>query len=155
MFMNQEQIEGMKIECRIQISKSKNFNEALSSNNEVVVFGYFADEKVFTAWNPYWLRERFNKRQTISKYSRFSVQRKASTEGIASYIDNNDETIISFKPDYLGLYLDNISNIHLLNESNLLELIKLSDKSNYDNFEKEYPIEKEKYQVTHKRYKER
>ena len=63
-------------ECRIQVSKSVNFNEALNSKKDVVVLGYFADERVFTAWNPFLIRERFNSRDTISLYSRFSKQRK-------------------------------------------------------------------------------
>ena len=44
---------GNQDECRIQVSKSRNFNAALNSGNDVIVLGYFADEKVFTAWNPF------------------------------------------------------------------------------------------------------
>ena len=53
-------------ECRIQVAKSKNFNAAMNSGTDVIVLGYFADEKVFTAWNPYLMRDRFNQKQTIS-----------------------------------------------------------------------------------------
>ena len=52
------------------------FNEALNSKKDVVVLGYFADERVFTAWNPFLMRERFNSRDTISLYSRFSNKGK-------------------------------------------------------------------------------
>ena len=81
-------------ECRIQISDTENFNVALSSANDVVVLGYFADKNVFTAWNPYLLRRRFNVKSTISVYSRFSVQDRASTQGIAVYEDKKDQKII-------------------------------------------------------------
>ena len=87
-------------ECRIQISKTKNFNVSLSSANDVVVLGYFADIKIFTAWNPYLLRSRFNTKSTVSVYSRFSVQERASLQGIAVNVDSRREHVISFKPQY-------------------------------------------------------
>jgi len=71
-------------ECRIQISKSENFNEVLNSKTEVIVLGYFADERVFTAWNPYLVRDRINQKQNVSLYSRFSIQRNASLNKIAA-----------------------------------------------------------------------
>ena len=36
---------GNQDECRIQVAKSANFNQALSSNYDVIVLGYFADER--------------------------------------------------------------------------------------------------------------
>lgn len=144
---------GNQDECRIQIGKTKNFNEALSSKTDVIVLGYFADEKVFTAWNPFLLRTRFNQRQTISVYSRFSVQKKAVIEKIAAYRDNNDQSIISFQPDYLGLYLENVANIHLLIDSELKELVKTSDRLNEQDADGQVQIDKEKLTITHTRYK--
>jgi len=121
---------GNQDENRIQVAKSQNFNEALSSKNDVIVLGYFADEKVFTAWNPFLMRERFNQKQTISLYSRFSVQKLASKEKIASYRDSNDQSIISFSADYLGLYLENLKFIHLVSDLELKELADQSDSLN-------------------------
>ena len=144
---------GNQDECRIQVAKSKNFNEALSSGNDVIVLGYFADEKVFTAWNPYLMRERFNQRQTISLYSRFSVQKIASKEKIASYRDNNDQSIISFSPDYLGLYLENLSFIHLVTDIELKELVEQSDSLNNDNADGELDTSEGKLTITHARQK--
>ena len=53
---------GNQDECRIQVAKTQNFNDALNSGNDVIVLGYFADEKVFTAWNPFMMRDRFNQK---------------------------------------------------------------------------------------------
>jgi putative restriction endonuclease len=121
---------GNQDECRIQVSKSKNFNEVINSNKYAIVLGYFADHNVFTAWNPFVTKERFNQRQTISLYSRFSTQEKASLNRVSLYTDNNQQNIISFKPEYLGLYLDNIDSVHLLSENKLLEIVNLSDDLN-------------------------
>lgn len=139
-------------ECRIQISKTENFNEALNSQHNVIVLGYFADEKVFTAWNPYVLKDRFNHRQTVSVYSRFSVQRKAALDMIASYRDNNGQSVISFRPDYLGLYLENLSKIHMLSDAEFLELVQESDNSNTDDYTGEITLDREKFTITHTRY---
>lgn len=114
-------------ECRIQVSKSKNFNQALSSKEHVIVLGYLADHNVFTAWNPFLMRSRFNQKDTISLYSRFSIQRKAQKENIALYTDNNGQNIISFKPEYLGLYLDNLDKVHQLSNNDLISLVNTSD----------------------------
>jgi putative restriction endonuclease len=140
-------------ECRIQVSKTSNFNPALNSDATVLVLGYFADENIFTAWNPYRMKDRFNQRQTISLYSRFSVQRDANIFGISCYTDNNSQNIISFKPKYLGLYLDNISNIHLLSKSELLDLINKSDELEIDNTDGQVDINGNHLIVSHSRTK--
>lgn len=139
-------------ECRIQISKSSNFNIALSSKNDVVVLGYFADQKVFTAWNPYQLRSRFNERDTVSVYSRFSVQERAVSAGIAVYVDTNGQHVISFKPEYLGLYLENVKTIHRLNESDLCKLIARSDALDNKDENGEVSLEGQRLTITHTRY---
>lgn len=140
-------------ECRIQVSKSKSFNEALNSSNEVIVLGYFADEKVFTAWNPYMMRDRFNKKETISLYSRFSTQKIAAKKKIATYRDSMGQSVISFTPDYLGLYLENLSSIHLLSDINLEGLTEQSDLLNYENADGEYDTTNAKLTITHARQK--
>lgn len=140
-------------ECRIQVAKSKNFNAAMNSGTDVIVLGYFADEKVFAAWNPFLMRDRFNKKKTISLYSRFSVQKEAAINRIATYRDTKGQSVISFKPDYLGLYLENISNIHLLSEDELLALITTSDTLNVQNQNGEVDFHEGHLTITHTRYK--
>ena len=124
---------GNQDECRIQVSKSKNFNEAMNSSTDVIVLGYFADEKVFAACNPFLMRDRFNQKKQISLYSRFSVQKKAAKEKIATYRDTNDQSVLSFIPDYLGLYLENLNSVHLLSDLELIQLAEQSDSLNNDN----------------------
>lgn len=144
---------GNQDECRIQVSQSKNFNDAMNSANDVIVLGYFPDEKVFTAWNPYLMRDRFNQKQTISLYSRFSVQRDAGRNKIAAYRDSNNQSILSFQPDYLGLYLENLSNIHLLNDEELIALVTTSDALNNQNLDGEVDFAEGVLTITHTRYK--
>src|SRR5690606_39809596 len=58
-----------------------------------------AEEKVFTAWNPFLMRDRFNLRESVSLYSRFSIQKLAKTQRIAAYRDTNDQSVISFRSE--------------------------------------------------------
>lgn len=144
---------GNQDECRIQIAKTGNFNAALSSMTEVIVLGYFADEKVFTAWNPYLMKDRFNKNQTISLYSRFSIQKKAASGKIAAYRDLNGQSVISFLPDYLGLYLENVTKIHLLDDTELVELVNKSDTLNANGSDGFTDFPEGHLTITHTRYK--
>lgn len=144
---------GNQDECRIQVAKSSNFNPALSENSNVIVLGYFHDERVFTAWNPFMMRERFNIKDTISLYSRFSIQREAAENGISNYVDNNNQSIVSFKPQYLGLYLENYESIHLLNIENLKNLIEKSDEFNSEHSFNELNYNNNKFTITHTRYR--
>jgi putative restriction endonuclease len=137
----------------LSLAKTQNFNDALNSGNDVIVLGYFADEKVFTAWNPFMMRDRFNQRQTISLYSRFSIQKLAKTRKIAAYRDNNDQSIISFIPDYLGLYLESLNSIHLLEDEELIKLVEQSDSLDNDNADGELDTSEGKLTITHARQK--
>ena len=147
-------------ECRIQISNSQSLIQALNSRINVIVLGFFADENVFTAWDPLIFNNRFNdwfmdtsKAKTVSVYSRFSIQRNANQNKIGNYVDNNGQSIISFKPEYLGLYLDNITNIHNLNAAELFKFVEFSDKENDEDFTGSISLGKEQLVVTHTRYK--
>lgn len=144
---------GNQDECRIQVAKTGNFNDALNSRTDVIVLGYFADEKVFTAWNPYLMRDRFNQKQTISLYSRWSVQRQAVKNKIATYRDTNGQSVISFLPDYLGLYLENLSKVHLLPDDELLTLVNESDLLNSNNQDGFADFPEGHLTITHARYK--
>ena len=99
------------------------------------------------------MRERFNLRKTISLYSRFSIQKEASETGIANYIDTNNQSIISFKPQYLGLYLENFESMHLLDREELEDLIKKSDEYNVENSVNELDYKNRKITITHTRYR--
>ncbi len=139
-------------ECRIQVSESQAFNRVLSGRSDVVVLGYYADKKVFTAWNPFLMRPRFNEKQTVSLYSRFSVQESAVHSGIANYVDSNGQSVISFRPEYLGLYLDNVSNIHLLSNQQLIALSGRSDELEEERSDGTFDADGERLVVTHTRY---
>lgn len=147
-------------ECRFQISNSIGLVKALKSRVNVIVLGFFADENVFTAWDPLVFNNRFDAdfmdtsvKKSRSVYSRFSVQKFAHQNKIANYVDSNDQSVISFKPEYLGLYLENINNIHNLDESELVRLVEFSDNENIEDFAGSISLGNEQLVVTHTRFK--
>lgn len=113
-------------ESRIQIGHSSAF-DAVPSNELIYFLGYSPIQHIFTAWDPKLLHDRINLKQTVSVYSRFSIQDRAQTDGIALFENNSGHHIISFKPEYLGLYLDNAPIMHTLSEDSLLKLITSAD----------------------------
>lgn len=140
-------------ECRLQLSRSKEIHELQIRDQLTITLGYFADENVFTAWNPFLLASRFNLKKTVSVYSRFSIQKSAGITGIDQYIDKNGQSVISFKPEYLGLYLENFATIHDLSLIDLRDLIVQSDILQDESQQVEFSIQRQKYTVTHTRYK--
>lgn len=142
-------------ECRIQVSQTNNFSEAKRTGKPVIFLGYFKDTNTFTAWDPIRQTPRINEKSTVSFYSRFSVQERASKNGIAAYIDSNKQVVVSFRPEYLGLYLENIDHMHSNTEDALRELIAKSDATDVTENEigQSYVINNETYTVTHKQFK--
>jgi len=142
-------------ECRIQISRSAGFDQARNSRRPIFFLGYSADFNVFTTWNPRTQTERLaTAKQNVSVYSRFSIQKKAQKKGIALYIDNSGQHIPSFKPEYLGLYIENFEAVHQSDEAALVELMKRSDSTSATSLEKgaDFHIRGRKYVVTHRRF---
>ncbi len=144
---------GNQDEARIQVAKTKYLEQTLSSHPPIVILGYFADKNVFTAWDPHFIQKRLNKKQTISLYTRFSKQEKATQQKIVSYRDNNAHSVITFQPRYLGLYLENLLTIHFLNDSSLDALIDESDVCDFNNENGSLDSDKGKLLITHTRYR--
>lgn len=143
---------GNPDECRIQINQTDAFLDVLNAKELVFFFGYSDDYGTFTAWNPFLLKKRINEKRTISVYSRFSIQKKAKEQGLALYEDNNGQKIISFRPEYLGLYLENFSKMHQASEKTLLKLITQSDNLDETKEGGEViSIDREKFSLTKQR----
>ncbi len=139
-------------ECRIQVSKTKAFLDILNTNDLIFFLGYSDDYGTLTAWDPFLFKKRINEKRNISLFSRFSIQKKAKEQGIAIYEDNNGQKIISFCPEYLGVYLENFSEMHQTSEKSLLNLIKKSDElEETSEHGEKIIIEEEKFTLTKQR----
>src|SRR3989338_5335643 len=69
-------------ELRIQFAESDKFLAAKQSGIPVLFIGYYVEENVFTAWDPFIQTARINTRKTLSIYTRKSTQKKAKEKGL-------------------------------------------------------------------------
>ncbi len=119
----------------------------------VLVLGFFADLRVFGAWDP----DRFlarNPSDLFSVYTRLSCMQEANVEGFSTYTDTNGQNVIMFRPDLLGLYVENSTVLHQAAPRTLLRIAEV-----YSNIQSEQQrpvrsivVERQRIQVTHTAY---
>ena len=92
--------------------------------DRVLVLGFSADAHAFSAWDP----DRFmmrNSRRRFSIYTRLSCMREANAEGFSTYIDTNRQNVVLFRPDLLGLYVENSTVLHQANDEKLRQIFEV------------------------------
>ena len=119
----------------------------------VLVLGFFADLPVFGAWDP----DRFmirNSRRRFSVYTRLSGMEDAAVEGFSTYTDTNGQNVIMFRPDLLGLYMENSTALHQAAPRTLRRIAEV-----YSNIQSEQQppvrsivVERQRIQVTRAQY---
>ena len=94
---------------RIQLPIRDDFNILKENNIPFIVLGYDDENKVFTTWNPYWVKQRLNAAKSVSLYSRLSLQQiTKETQQLQKLNLNNDGEVVAFPSSKLGYYLVNI-----------------------------------------------
>lgn len=96
---------------RCQLPKRPIFDDFKSSSDLFLLLGYDASNDVYATWNPYWAKQRLNVGESVSMYSRYSLQKEASEEKkIVSFDLNHKGTVVVFPRVFLPNYIDNICN---------------------------------------------
>lgn len=94
---------------RIQLPIRDDFNRLKDDDIPFVALGYDDENKVFTTWNPYWVKQRLNAAKSVSLYSRFSLQKAVNETQLLQKMNlNNDSEVVAFPCAKLGYYLVNI-----------------------------------------------
>ena len=78
----------------------------------VLILGFHLGWNVFSAWDPVRLLARNSRTQRFSIYTRLSKIREADELGVSTYVDSNQQNILSFRPEFAGLYVENSMRIH-------------------------------------------
>ena len=78
----------------------------------VFVLGFSADVHAFSAWDPDRFLDRNPEAQRFSVYTRLSVMQEATLRGFSTYTDTNKQNVIMFRPELLGLYVENSTALH-------------------------------------------
>ena len=94
---------------RVQLPKKEEFETIKEGNIDFVLLGYDADNDVYTTWHPKWTKQRLNNGESVSFYSRLSLQEEvASSQDIKRLSLNNDGEVIAFPREHLEFILSNL-----------------------------------------------
>ncbi len=78
----------------------------------VCILGFSQDTHAFSAWDPDRFLARNPRVQRFSVYTRLSRLQEAAAQGLATYTDTDGQIVISFRPDLIGLYVENTTILH-------------------------------------------
>ena len=92
------------------------FGARQTAGDIVVVLGFHPVLNVFSAWDPARLLVRNPIARRFSMYTRLSKIQEASSVGASTYVDSNQQNILSFRSEFLGLYVENSRTIHGIND---------------------------------------
>lgn len=94
---------------RVQLPKKEEFNAIKEGDIDFVLLGYDSDNDVYTTWNPKWTKQRLNIGESVSFYSRLSLQKEvALTQNIKRLSLNNESEVIAFPREHLEFFLSNL-----------------------------------------------
>lgn len=94
---------------RVQLPKKEEFESIKDGDIDFVLLGYDADNDVYTTWHPKWTKQRLNNGESVSFYSRLSLQKEvAATQNIKRLSLNNDGEVIACPREHLGFLLSNL-----------------------------------------------
>lgn len=97
---------------RIQLPIREDFKQLKGNDIPFIALGYDDENKVFTTWNPYWVKQRLNAAKSVSLYSRLSLQKiSRETYQLQKLNLNNDGEVVAFPTSKLGYYLVNIKQV--------------------------------------------
>ena len=94
---------------RVQLPKKEEFDTIKEGEIDFVLLGYDANNDVYTTWHPKWTKQRLNNGESVSFYSRLSLQNEvASSQDIKRLSLNNDGEVIAFPREHLEFILSNL-----------------------------------------------
>lgn len=92
---------------RCQLPKRPIFDEFKASIDTFLLLGYDASNDVYATWNPFWAKQRLNIGESVSMYSRYSIQKEAAQNHSFIEFDlNHKGVVIVFPRVLLCNYLD-------------------------------------------------
>lgn len=96
---------------RAQLPIREDFANLAEQDIDFIMFGYDADNEVYTCWNPTWVKQRLNKAESVSLYSRLSLQQEAASTHQLKRLDlSNDGEVIAFPQEMISVVLMGIQN---------------------------------------------
>ena len=124
-----------------------------ANGQSICILGYHADTDTFNAWDP----ERFLQRSThtrkFSLYTRLNNLSQASTEGFAIYRDSTGQNVLSFRSEFLGLYVGNTEPMHQATQRALRSIVRAHRETRLGFVARKFvTVAKRRIEVTHSQF---
>ncbi len=91
----------------------------------VLILGFSADVHAFSTWDPGRFLDRNPRVQRFSVYTRLSRLQEAAAQGFSTHTDTSGQVVVMFRPDLIGLYLENSTVLHQATARKLREIAKV------------------------------
>ncbi len=99
---------------RVQLPKKGELDAIKNGNIDFILLGYDADNDVYTTWHPKWTKQRLNNGESVSFYSRLSLQEQvAASQDFKRLSLNNDGEVVAFPREHLEFLLSNLKMFFL------------------------------------------
>lgn len=94
---------------RVQLPIKKGFESIAKSEYKFILLGYDVTNDIFATWNPYMVKQRLNVANSVSLYSRWTMQVKAHRKDDFQRVPlNNDGEVLLFPRKKIAEYLNDI-----------------------------------------------
>lgn len=119
----------------------------------VLILGFSAKVQVFNAWDPDKFLARNSGVQQFSVYTRLSRMEEAAAQGFSTHTDTAKQVVVMFRPDLIGLYLENSTVLHQATDQKLRRIAEI-----YSNIQSGQPpvrpitVKRQKIQITSTEY---
>ncbi len=119
----------------------------------ICVLGYNADTDTFSAWDPERFVQRSRVTQRFSLYTRLSTHQRARTDGFSIYRDASHQNVLSFRSEFMALYIGNTEVMHQATDKALQNLVSAHrDTRSGVASRKLVAVARRRIEVTHNQY---
>ena len=119
----------------------------------VCILGYDADTDTFSAWDPERFVQRSRVTQRFSLYTRLSNHQRARADGFSVYRDASHQNVLSFRSEFMVLYVGNTEVMHQATDRALQNLVSAyRDTRSGVASRKLVAVAKRRIEITHSQY---
>lgn len=94
---------------RVQLPIKEEFAVIKNTDDMFIMLGYDSERDVYATWNPYWIKQRLNIGESVSLYSRLTLQIEANIKKDFVKYELSQGEVIVFPRMKINQYIKNIA----------------------------------------------
>lgn len=114
---------------RAQLPKRDEFDSIKESDIPFIFLGYDSENDIYVCWNFYIVKKRLNEKDSVSFYSRYTIQNSVKENVFYRKKLDNGDNLVLFKRDLLKIFFEKIDSF-FEDVDNILENNKTVDCKN-------------------------